>query len=118
MEEYEPARNIPSPISISLVSQMQQVWGSWYRWVIYISSDGDFNDIDDVGVFQGTEKGDFSDCGDGRSVTSFRGIDPYRLECNNLTRPAVSCTTGRYVSTLDREDGNTRLLRMLTRQLL
>src|SRR5271170_7988094 len=66
-----------------------------YRWVIYISSNGDFNYIDNVGVLQGTEEGDFSDGGDGSSITSLRGINPYRLKCDNLTRPAISCTTGK-----------------------
>jgi hypothetical protein len=58
-----------------------------------MSPDGDLNYIDNVGMFQGTEKRDFSDCRDGSSVTSFRGIDPYGLECDNLTRTAISCTT-------------------------
>ena len=84
-----------------------------YRWVINISPDGDFNYIDNVGMFQRTEKGDFSDCCDGSSVTSFRGIDPYGLECDNLTRTAISCTTETRVRAHTSEVVFTRLLRTL-----
>jgi hypothetical protein len=50
-----------------------------YRWVIYIPSDGDFKHVDDIGVLQGTQEGDFSDCCDGSAIAFFRGIDPDRL---------------------------------------
>jgi hypothetical protein len=64
-------------------------------------------------MFQGTEKGDFSDCRDGSSVTSFRGIDPYGLERDNLARTAISCTTKTRVRAHTSEVVFTRLLRTL-----
>jgi len=64
-----------------------------YRWVINIASNSHFEHIDNVGVFQRTEKRDFSDRSDRGPITFLRAINPNRLQRYDLAGPTILSTT-------------------------